>query len=189
MQFDFRLPPGPDTVAHAQLAESLGYNRVWCPEIPAFGHDIWITLARVAEHAQQIGLGAAVLVPSFRHPVAQASAIATIEHLAPGRFVAGFGTGFTGRGGLGQPPLTLAAMREHITQLRALLNGEAVEIDGALARMLPFTAATRWTTSSCSAALSGVVAIICLHRRYVVTFRQQRGALWNGDCRLLALGR
>ena len=139
LSIDFRLPPGPDTVAQAQLAERLGYNRVWCPEIPAFGHDIWMTLSRIAEGTERIGLGAAVLVPSFRHPVAQASAIATLEQAAPGRFVAGFGTGFTGRGGLGQPPLTLADMRAHITQVRALLRGEPVQIDGALAKMLPFT--------------------------------------------------
>jgi 5,10-methylenetetrahydromethanopterin reductase len=139
LTYDFRLPPGPDTVELALLAEELGYRRVWCPEVPAFGHDIWITLARVAERTSRIGVGAAVLVPSYRHPVAQASAIATVEAVAPGRLAVGFGTGFTGRGGLGQPPLTLAAMRAHITQVRALLDGEAVEIDGAMAKMLPFT--------------------------------------------------
>ena len=72
--YAFRLPPGPDTVAHAKLAEELGYESVWCPEIPAFGHDIWITLARIAENTSRIGIGASVLIPSYRHPMAQASA-------------------------------------------------------------------------------------------------------------------
>ena len=139
LTYDFRLPPGPHTVELAVLAEELGYHRIWCPEVPAFGHDIWITLARVAERTSRIGVGAAVLIPSYRHPVAQACAIATVEALAPGRLAAGFGTGFTGRGGLGQRPLSLAYMRRHIVQLRALLQGEAVEIDGAMAKMLPFT--------------------------------------------------
>jgi alkanesulfonate monooxygenase SsuD/methylene tetrahydromethanopterin reductase-like flavin-dependent oxidoreductase (luciferase family) len=49
-------------------------------------------LARVAEQTSRIGIGAAVLIPSYRHPVAQASAIATLEALAPGRLWAGFGT-------------------------------------------------------------------------------------------------
>ena len=87
--YDFRLPPGPETADLAVLAEELGYNRVWCPEIPAFGHDVWVTPARIAEKTPHIGLGVAVLVPSFRHPVAQAGAIATIESLAPGRLVLG----------------------------------------------------------------------------------------------------
>lgn len=90
--YDFRLPPGPNTADLAVLAEELGYNRVWCPEIPAFGHDVWVTLCRIAERTSHIGLGVAVLVPSYRHPVAQAGAIAAIESLAPGRLAVGFGT-------------------------------------------------------------------------------------------------
>ena len=64
--------------------------------MPAFGHDIWITLARIAEKTNRIKFGPAVLIPSYRHPMAQASAIATLEQIAPGRLMVGFGTGFTG---------------------------------------------------------------------------------------------
>ncbi|MFT5510472.1 MAG: 5,10-methylenetetrahydromethanopterin reductase, partial [Hyphomicrobiaceae bacterium] len=134
LTYAFRLPPGPKTVDYAVIAEKLGYESVWCPEIPAFGHDIWITLARIAERTSRIGIGAAVLIPSYRHPVAQASAIATIEAIAPGRLKAGFGTGFTGRAGMGKPPLTLADMRRHMEQVRGLLRGDAVDIDGGMAQ-------------------------------------------------------
>jgi 5,10-methylenetetrahydromethanopterin reductase len=64
LTYSFRLPPGPHTVAYAVAAEQLGYERVWCPEVPAFGHDIWVTLARIAEHTARLGIGAAVLIPS-----------------------------------------------------------------------------------------------------------------------------
>ena len=134
--YAFRLPPGPDTVAQAVLAEKLGYEGVWCPEIPAFGHDIWITLARIAEKTSRIGIGASVLIPSYRHPMAQASSIATLEAIAPGRVRAGFGTGFTGRAGMGKPPLTLNYMRRYMEQVRALLCGEVVDIDGGLTQIL-----------------------------------------------------
>ena len=134
--YAFRLPPGPDTVAHAKLAEELGYDSVWCPEIPAFGHDIWITLARIAENTSRIGIGASVLIPSYRHPMAQASAIATLEQIAPGRVRAGFGTGFTGRAGMGKRPLTLAYMRRYLEQVRGLLNGDVVDIEGGLGQLL-----------------------------------------------------
>ena len=136
LTYDFRLPPGPRTVEYAVLAEELGYRAVWCPEVPAFGHDIWITLARIAEKTRRLKFGPSVLIPSYRHPMAQASAIATLEQCAPGRLMIGFGTGFTGRAGMGQKPLTLAAMRTHITQVRSLLRGEVVDIDGGLARIL-----------------------------------------------------
>ena len=46
------FPPGPDTVAHAQLAESLGYERVWLYDSPVLYGDVWVHLARVAEATQ-----------------------------------------------------------------------------------------------------------------------------------------
>jgi 5,10-methylenetetrahydromethanopterin reductase len=136
LTYDFRLPPGPRTVELALLAEELGFRAVWCPEVPAFGHDIWVTLARIAEKTKRLKFGSSVLIPSYRHPMAQASAIATLEQLAPGRLMVGFATGFTGRAGMGQKPLTLASMRTHITQVKALLRGEVVDIDGGLAQIL-----------------------------------------------------
>lgn len=136
LTYDFRLPPGPDTVELAILAEELGYNAVWCPEIPAFGHDIWITLARIAEKTTRLKFGPSVLIPSYRHPMAQASAIATLEQIAPGRLMVGFGTGFTGRAGMGKRPLKLAEMRTHIEQVKGLLNGDIVDIEGGLAQII-----------------------------------------------------
>jgi 5,10-methylenetetrahydromethanopterin reductase len=141
LTYAFRLPPGPKAVAHAIAAEQFGYESVWCPEIPAFGHDIWVTLARIAEQTSRIGIGAAVLIPSYRHPMAQASAIATLEAIAPGRLRAGFGTGFTGRAGMGKPPLSLGYMRRYISQVRGLLAGDVVDIDGGLAQI---TASDGW---------------------------------------------
>jgi len=63
LTYDFRLPPGPRTVEYALLAEELGFRAVWCPEIPAFGHDIWVTLARIAESNGPCGDGQEALEP------------------------------------------------------------------------------------------------------------------------------
>jgi 5,10-methylenetetrahydromethanopterin reductase len=68
--------------------------------------------------------------------VAQASAIATLEHIAPGRLMVAFGTGFTGRIALGQNPLSWEAMRRHLLQVRTLLRGDIVDIDGGMAQIL-----------------------------------------------------
>ncbi|HET6609017.1 MAG TPA: LLM class flavin-dependent oxidoreductase [Rhodopila sp.] len=136
LTYDFRLPPGPRTAEYALLAEELGFRAVWCPEVPAFGHDIWITLARIAEKTKRIKFGPAVLIPSYRHPMAQASAIASIEQIAPGRLMVGFGTGFTGRAGMGKKALSIASMRTHITQVQALLRGDVADIDGGLAQII-----------------------------------------------------
>ena len=103
LTYAFRLAPGPQALDQAMLAEKLGYERVWSPEVPAFGHDIWVHLARIAERTQRIGIGPAVLIPSYRHPVAQASAIATLEHIAPGRLMAAFGKWPAAAAGNGVP--------------------------------------------------------------------------------------
>jgi 5,10-methylenetetrahydromethanopterin reductase len=55
-----------------------------------------------------------------------ASAIATINALAPGRVILGIGTGFTGRNTMGMPPLPVARMVEYVRQVRGLLAGEDV---------------------------------------------------------------
>jgi 5,10-methylenetetrahydromethanopterin reductase len=64
-------------------------------------------------------------------------AIATLASLAPDRVVVAIGTGFTGRMALGQRPLTWNATRIYIAQVKALLEGESVVIDGAAVRMMP----------------------------------------------------
>ena len=131
------FPPGPHSVDHARLAEELGYERVWLFDSPALYGDVWVHLALIATATDRIGLGTAVLVPSLRHPLAQASAIATLEGLAPGRVVVAIGTGFTARLALGQRPLPWAMVRTYIAQVKALLAGEAVIVEGAVVQMIP----------------------------------------------------
>ena len=82
LTYDFRLPPGPRTVEYALLAEELGFRAVWCPEIPAFGHDIWVTLARIAEKTKRIKFGPSVLIPSYRHPMAIGALDRILQYIA-----------------------------------------------------------------------------------------------------------
>jgi 5,10-methylenetetrahydromethanopterin reductase len=135
MKISCGLAPAQAVVEHAQLAESLGYDRVWLYDSPAIYLDIWVSLARVAEHTERIGLGTAVLVPSLRHVLATAAAIASIEDAAPGRLACGFGTGATARWTLGKDALSLKTTGDYLRQLRGLLRGEVVEVDGEMVQM------------------------------------------------------
>ncbi len=137
MQISCAFPPGPDVVAHAQLAEALGYERVWLYDSPVLYGDVWVHLARIATATSRIGLGPAVLVPNLRHPVTQAAAIATVADLAPDRLAVAIGTGFTARMALGQRPLTWAETRTYIAQVRGLLDGESMVVDGKVVKLLP----------------------------------------------------
>jgi 5,10-methylenetetrahydromethanopterin reductase len=124
------------TPEHVRTAEALGYERAWLYDSPALYPDVWVMLARAAELTERIGLGPAVLVPSLRHPMVNAAAIATLEALAPGRVAVALGAGFTGRYVLGQKPMRWADVAEYVGALRALLRGEETTWDGAPIRML-----------------------------------------------------
>jgi len=137
MEISCGIPPGPRAVEHALVAEELGYERIWLYDSPALYPDVWISLARIAEATTSIGFGPAVLVPSLRHVLVQANAIATVAALAPGRLTVAIGTGFTGRMTLGQRPLPWAWVADYLRQLRGLLAGDTVEVDGASVRLMP----------------------------------------------------
>jgi len=125
------------TPQHVAIAEQLGYRRAWLYDSPPLYPDVWVTLARCAERTTTIGLGPGVLVPSLRHPMTNAAAIATLVELAgPGRISIAVGTGFTGRFTLGQKPLRWAFVADYVRALRALLRGEVVEWEGAKMQML-----------------------------------------------------
>lgn len=130
------FPPGPLAIEAAELADELGYHRLWLYDSAAIWEDVWVHLGLVAERTERIGLGTAVIVPNLRHVMTTASAIATIARLAPGRLVCAFGTGFTARRVLGKGPLTWAATERYVRQLKALLAGEVVEIDGERCQMI-----------------------------------------------------
>jgi 5,10-methylenetetrahydromethanopterin reductase len=122
---------------HARIAEDLGYARAWFYDSPALYPDVWVQLCRAAERTTRIGLGPGVLVPSLRHPMVNAAAIATLASVAGAQRVAvAIGSGFTGRLALGQRPLKWSRVCDYVRALRALLRGDAVEWEGGMIQML-----------------------------------------------------
>src|SRR3954469_21341279 len=136
MELSCGFPAAVRHVEHAELAESLGYERVWFYDSPALYEDVWMVLALTASRTSRVALGPAVLVPDLRHVLVTASAIATLEELAPGRVEVAIGTGFTGRMVLGQRPLPWSYVERYVRSLQALLHGEQVEVDGRLVQMI-----------------------------------------------------
>ena len=93
MDISCAFAPVPDTPDHIALAERLGYRRSWVYDTPASQLDVWMTLARAAERTRRIELGTGVLIPSLRHVMVTAAAIAGLVALAPGRVNVGIGSG------------------------------------------------------------------------------------------------
>jgi 5,10-methylenetetrahydromethanopterin reductase len=123
----------PDHVAHA---EALGFRRAWLYDSPALYPDVWMALAECARRTSTIELGPGVAIPSLRHPMVTAAAVATLCQLAPGRVNLAIGSGFTGRLTLGQKPLSWTYVREYVEVVVELLAGGTPSWDGARIRML-----------------------------------------------------
>lgn len=130
------LPPSAAIAEQARLAEQLGYHRVWVFESPALHGDPWIALSRIAAATERIGLGNGIAVAGLRHPVVTAAAAASIAETAPGRLTVAFGTGHTARRTMGRRPVRVADLVREVRQVRSLLAGEVVDIDGQPCQLL-----------------------------------------------------
>src|SRR5947209_19217092 len=136
MDVSAAFPPGPKTPDHIALAEELGFRRAWVYHSPAPYSDVWATLGRAADRTSRIGLGTGVMIPSLRHVMVTAAAIAGLEAVAPGRVAVGIGSGFTGRMTLGKRPNKWADVADYIRALRGLLRGDQVAWEGAVIQMI-----------------------------------------------------
>src|SRR5262249_28755413 len=74
-----------------------------------------------------IQLCTGVLIPSNRIAPVAASALASLNALAPGRIHFGVGTGFTARRTMGLRAITLARLAEYVRVVQGLLKGETIE--------------------------------------------------------------
>jgi 5,10-methylenetetrahydromethanopterin reductase len=136
MRLAVALPPNHRITEYAKAAEAAGYSRLWVFDSPALYGDIWISVARAAEATTSLLLGAGVTVPSLRHPMATAAALAAIAEIAPGRLTCALGTGYTARRTMGRKPMRWADVVIYYRQLRGLLDGRVVDIDGQPSQML-----------------------------------------------------
>ncbi len=137
MRISCAFAPVPETPRHIEVAERLGFHTAWVYDTPALQLDVWMTLALAAVRTERIVLGPGVLIPSLRHPMVTASAIAHLVSLiGEDRVVIGLGTGFTGRRAMGQKPLRWADIPRQVGMVQGLLRGDIVEVEGQMAKML-----------------------------------------------------
>jgi alkanesulfonate monooxygenase SsuD/methylene tetrahydromethanopterin reductase-like flavin-dependent oxidoreductase (luciferase family) len=133
MEYGIFVTPNPRAVAEeARLAEDLGFTHAWFPDDPMLGGgDLFACMALAATATRTIKLCAGIAAAPNRSAPVTANAIATINALAPGRVVLGYGSGSATRATLGLPPLTVGAVRRQLTTLQGLLrDGEGAYESG-----------------------------------------------------------
>jgi 5,10-methylenetetrahydromethanopterin reductase len=126
MEFGIAFPSYIDAWKDSEIAEANGFSHAWFFDTQLLCSDVYATMALAAEHTSSMKLGTLVAIPSNRIAPVTASAVATLNAMAPGRIILGLGTGFTGRNTMGMPALPVAKMTEYVEQVRGLLSGEDV---------------------------------------------------------------
>lgn len=129
MDIGITLTPASDAWKIAERAEALGFSHVWFYDTQLLCADILVAMGAAAMRTTRIKLGAGVLVPSNRLAAVAANAMASLNQLAPGRVIAGLGTGYTARRTMGLPAHRLAELREYVRVMRALWAGELVSCE------------------------------------------------------------
>jgi alkanesulfonate monooxygenase SsuD/methylene tetrahydromethanopterin reductase-like flavin-dependent oxidoreductase (luciferase family) len=109
-------------ITDPRLAEDLGYTHAWIPDSHMIWGDVWACMALAAVNTTKIKLATGVAVATNRIAPVTAAAIGTINELAPGRVMLGFGTGHTGRRVMGLPPVSHKVFREECRVIHELLK-------------------------------------------------------------------
>ena len=111
----------------AQQAERLGYRRFWVGDSHMIWRELYALLGAIAATTTKLEIGPGVTHPLVRHITVTASALATLNELAPGRCLLGIGVGATGPENIGMKPVGIEAFGETLGLLKKLLAGESIQ--------------------------------------------------------------
>jgi 5,10-methylenetetrahydromethanopterin reductase len=117
----------------AQVADTSGFHCIWFAENP-FDRGVLPAASACAATTSRVRIGIGVFNPHNRHPTLIAMEIGALDELAQGRARLAIGSGIAGsteRMGL-RADRPLAAVRDAITIVRAMLKGEEVDYAGAV---------------------------------------------------------
>lgn len=123
--------------ADVRRAEDLGWDAALQPDSQLRRRDTYVLMAAAAQATRRIELGTLLANPMNRHPTVTAGSIATIDELAPGRVLLGWGVGDTAVRLAGLRPARVAELESSTRLMRALLDGQAVEVGAAEPARLP----------------------------------------------------
>lgn len=115
--------PAPEVIAAARTAERLGLDTFWVTDSHLIGREVFTLLGALAVSTERIALGTGVSHLAGRHPSIHASALATLDELAPGRIKLGIGVGDSGSNNLGVPRASLAELGRAVEGIKAMLSG------------------------------------------------------------------
>ena len=126
----FATENASDGVRLAQRADALGFDRFWVGDSHMIWREAFVMLGAIASTTNRIQIGPGVTHPIVRHMTVIASAMATLNELAPGRAVLGIGVGATGPENIGMKPVAVEEFGTTLGALKSLMAGNAIQTNG-----------------------------------------------------------
>lgn len=126
----------------ARRSEAAGWDGITVTDSQNLAPDPFVVIALAARATERLRFATGVTNAFTRHPAALATAAATVQEVAAGRFALGIGRGDTALFHLGRPPMPLAEFTERVTALQAYLAGGTVDCDGFASRIAWLARAT-----------------------------------------------
>ena len=115
----------------AKAADEDGFAALWFAENP-FQRGVLATAGACAAATRRVRIGVGVVNPYMRHPAQIAMDFAALDELSGGRAILGIGSGIAGalqRVGF-DTSRPVAAVREAVEIVRAMLSGQSVTMNG-----------------------------------------------------------
>jgi coenzyme F420-dependent oxidoreductase len=129
-----------EIIDFAQIAEGLGYDSVWVPEM--WGRDAFSILSVIALNTKRIKLGTGIVSVFSRTPAIIAQTIATLDEISEGRMILGLGTSGpvvieNWHGVKYEKPLLRT--REYAEIIRMMISGHRVNYQGEIFKLKNFS--------------------------------------------------
>ncbi|MGH7091087.1 MAG: LLM class flavin-dependent oxidoreductase [Stellaceae bacterium] len=127
MEYGIALATHAESWKHAKRAEEMGYAAASFFDTHLLNAELFTAMGAATMATTRIKLGTGVLIPTNRIAPVTASALGTLNKLAPGRIEVGISTGYTGRRTMGVKRVRQADMKDYIRVVQGLLADEITE--------------------------------------------------------------
>lgn len=121
--------PINDMVKAAKAAENQSFSTLWIGDSQNIWRESFTAMGAIAHSTNRIGIATGVSNVVTRHLATVAGGFASLQEMAPGRVIAGLGTGDSSLATVGRAPMRTKDLERAVGMLRSLTSGEAVTLD------------------------------------------------------------
>ena len=119
----------PDSSQTAVRLEQQGFDGVSFVDSQNLSGDVYVAMTTAAQATEGLQVSSGVTNPVTRHPAVTASAVASVNRLAPGRVQLGIGRGDSALAHLGRAPARVADFERYLAAVQTYLRGEEIPFE------------------------------------------------------------